>query len=565
MAYLSALMQSTSNNQSGTPNSFLFSLQEPWAPRNRIAGLGSRAHLEYDRTATRPPRAAIYASKDLDIWYMPEWSTPDQATCMWKTGNPIIPTIIVTSVYFDITAQSTVSATLARLSEHCMCNSKPLLLCCDTNAHSTLWHSPQSNKRGEDVEEFILSNGLEVFNNSAIPTFQTQRGGTIIDVTMGSPRLVEFVQNWEVDLDYVGSDHHLIRFSFTISSQTQRKRDFRQGDWYLFQKLIAEADYAPPPRWTTDEIDYALDRLYRDIDRALDRSVKKVRVRNGPRPPTWWNEALSEAKAKVKRLTSCHRKTRTEASYQRLTEGRRAYSHLLRKTKRSEWQKFCNETTDHTKMARLVKIIKNAEQQTLGILKRNDGTMSSDPQETLEILLQSHFPQCGNVAYDDPSNPNRQVHHGQLNDSRVDFISVESIRQTIQSVGPDKAPGPDGIPARVLRHLGPSGLMRLQNIYRASVLLHYVPKRWREAKVIFLPKPGKDDYTAARSFRPITLSPVLFKVLEKVMLTYFKGTVLALRPLSANQHAFRNNYSTDTALSTAVHQIESAVYQKEYA
>ena len=337
--YLASSMHTPTKDQSGTPNSFLFALQEPWAPKNRIAGLGARFHLEYDRTATRPPRAAIIASKDLNIWYMPEWSNPDQATCLWKTGNPILPNIYVTSIYCDITT-STISPLLARLTSYCQSVNKPLLICGDTNAHSVLWHSPESNKRGEDMEEFILSHGLEVFNNSNIPTFQTQRGGTFIDVSMGSPRLTEFIVDWKVDLDYVGSDHHLICFYFTISSKTQRKKDFRKGDWKLFQELLNDAVFAAPPRWTPDEIDYALERLYRDIEWALERSVKKVRVRFGPHPPTWWNSALSEAKAKVKRLTSCHRKTRNDLSYERLIEGRRAYSKLLRKSKRENGRSF---------------------------------------------------------------------------------------------------------------------------------------------------------------------------------------------------------------------------------
>ena len=44
----------------------------------------------------------------------------------------------------------------------------------------------------------------------------------------------------------------------------------------------------------------------------------------------------------------------------------------------------------------------------------------------------------------------------------------------------------------------------------------YTPQIWRQSKVIFIPKLGKDDYSKAKSFRPISLTPFLFKTLERL-------------------------------------------------
>jgi hypothetical protein len=69
MSYLGNLSQ-LGNEQRGTglTNSFLFSLQEPWAPKNRISGIGRQVHLYYDRTATRPPRAAALSDAWTSAW-----------------------------------------------------------------------------------------------------------------------------------------------------------------------------------------------------------------------------------------------------------------------------------------------------------------------------------------------------------------------------------------------------------------------------------------------------------------------------------------------------------------
>ena len=100
---------------------------------------------------------------------------------------------------------------------------------------------------------------------------------------------------------------------------------------------------------------------------------------------------------------------RSNDSYQRQTEGRRAYSKLLGKAKRKRWQEFCNSADSLSKTDRLVKVIKNSERRLLGLLHGADGQQTKGPEETLEPLLQSHFPHCFNEARVDQSDPNRQV------------------------------------------------------------------------------------------------------------------------------------------------------------
>jgi hypothetical protein len=45
-------------------------------------------------------------------------------------------------------------------------------------------------------------------------------------------------------------------------------------------------------------------------------------------------------------------------------------------------------------------------------------------------------------------------------------------------------------------------------LYGASIALEYVSAKWREVTVIFIPKPGKSNYTDKRAFLPISLMSV---------------------------------------------------------
>jgi len=83
-------------------------------------------------------------------------------------------------------------------------------------------------------------------------------------------------------------------------------------------------------------------------------------------------------------------------------------------------------------------------------------------------------------------------------------------------MAPFKSPGIDGIYPILLQ----KGLQHLLDpvceIYRASLALGYIPYTWRVSRVKFMPKPGKTDYTMAKSYRPISLTCFLLKGLEQV-------------------------------------------------
>ena len=90
----------------------------------------------------------------------------------------------------------------------------------------------------------------------------------------------------------------------------------------------------------------------------------------------------------------------------------------------------------------------------------------------------------------------------------------------------------------------------------------YTPQIWRQSKVIFIPKPGKDDYAQAKSFRPISLTPFLFKTLERLCYWQIQKTALRSKPINARQHTFQTGKSTETAISQTVNIIEKGLRKK---
>src|SRR6218665_39475 len=75
-----------------------------------------------------------------------------------------------------------------------------------------------------------------------------------------------------------------------------------------------------------------------------------------------------------------------------------------------------------------------------------------------------------------------------------------------------------------LKHMGPRAVSWLTSFYSRVIIERKVPREWRQAKVIAIPKPGKDPQLAS-SYRPISLLSVCFKTLERVMLNRVRPTL----------------------------------------
>ena len=73
------------------------------------------------------------------------------------------------------------------------------------------------------------------------------------------------------------------------------------------------------------------------------------------------------------------------------------------------------------------------------------------------------------------------------------------------------------------------------NIMKSSYLLGLIPDNWREVRVIFIPKDGKDDYTSPRAWRPISLMNFVMKIMEKLLLWEHEDTSMRIKSLNDAQ------------------------------
>ncbi|CCM06887.1 uncharacterized protein FIBRA_09197 [Fibroporia radiculosa] len=84
-------------------------------------------------------------------------------------------------------------------------------------------------------------------------------------------------------------------------------------------------------------------------------------------------------------------------------------------------------------------------------------------------------------------------------------ITDHQITQVIKQMKDFWAPGPDNIPNEVYKQCVDMLILHIGWLYSATFDLKYYPNEWKNSKTIVLRKPGRADYSTAKSYRPIAL------------------------------------------------------------
>ena len=101
--------------------------------------------------------------------------------------------------------------------------------------------------------------------------------------------------------------------------------------------------------------------------------------------------------------------------------------------------------------------------------------------------------------------------------SEPQLTTPDEVHEAIKGLKASKAPGPNGIPNRALKHLPKLTVSFFAHIFNAVLRTHHFPQTWEHALVISILKPGKDPALPA-SYRPISLLDTIGKLFEKILL-----------------------------------------------
>ena len=543
-------------------------LQEPGQRSGRILNIDSRYIRcitgidDMNNSTERKPRACILLKNKINALRLSQFSDADQVAVLIKDLNDM--NIVLTSIYMPYNSRQPPPSQLTKdLVNFCEQHNWKLIIGSDANSHNVMWGSSDDNSRGEHLLEYIVSTSLEICNVGNSPTFIVANRQEIIDVTLATMNIMDHINNWQVIGD-MKSDHRPITFDVVgeYESHSDTYRNIRKTRWDKYKRELnsqmGNVDI------NNDNLDDLTGLMNEAITKAYHESCKE-RKKSGKNKPEWWNENLTRLKREAGKARKKYLRQPNEENRIDKNRTEHSYRNELAKVKSQSWREYCSRTEDITAVAKLHKLMKNGRMAEIGTLRKSDGTYTTTTAETLTELLDVLLPV---KEHDEQHNVDNFFNQGNTTLTEEilgGIINDTTVRAAVKKFDPYKSPGTDGIYPALLQKGIDTLLPFLVKIFRLSLKSGRLSKHWLTIKTVFIPKPGKTDYTVAKSYRPISLMSFVVKTLERLLLWHVQDAHMTRFPLPKNVYAYREGVSTESALHRIVYRIEKALAEKEFA
>ena len=180
----------------------------------------------------------------------------------------------------------------------------------------------------------------------------------------------------------------------------------------------------------------------------------------------------------------------------------------------------------------------------VGPIRDFNGDLSDDP-----LVMANSFANAFSSVFTTVDPVNANVH--QFSDSLSSPVCITSslVETILNSLDPNSSLGEDGIHPRMLKALALQLSVPLSIIFKNSIQSGILPYEWLSSIVIPLYK--KSFRYDPLNYRPVSLTSVSCKVLEKIIVSHLLDYLNENHLLNKFQYGFRPNHSTvDQLLAT---------------
>ena len=538
-------------NNSKTIKPDLILVQEPYNPFGRLGVIKNDLSVYRGAHKTKV-RSCIIVKKDLNSWKLTQFSDSDQVTICVRTGTHII---CFCNIYMPHDMEmDLIIDKLDKVVNFCRTKNYRLIISADANSHHVAWGSSDINGRGERLLEYFLNNNLTINNIGNVPTFVTRSRQEVLDITVSDCRAALFVKNWKVRQEESYSDHKLISFHIDVETDRVEEsfRNPKKTNWDHFSNCMRFTN------WDRYESSHRVDDQCKILTKTIMDNFEDstpISKKGGNIKNTWWNKDIAQARKEIdkvrKQINKCQNTEDKKKLHDHKSNLLTKYRNKIRAAQRKAWQNFTSEIKDCNHIAKILKFMKIDKTTEACTLKNTNGTYTTNPSETLSLLLNTHLgtnvdanlgPTCRLTDVDGTTEYKKFK----------SFLSIDIVERAINSFKPYKSPGPDGIyPIMLQKSFSYIG-DKIRKLYLKSMKTGQIPTYWLRAKVVFIPKPGKKDYLDPKAYRPISLTSFLLKGMEKIVTWYLRGSSLKYSNMHLNQFAYKKNSSTETDLHELV-------------
>lgn len=428
-----------------------------------------------------------------------------------------------------------------------------ILLAGDFNAKSEAWGSMANCPRGTKLLELLAQHNLTILNTGGKPTFERRDQESHIDITACGSDLVHRIEKWQVLEEESMSDHNYIYLTIKEDKaarkiQKRARINPRMLDMKIFVRQLRQST-------ENEGADAGMSQIIEHIQEASKSAESKIPPAVQEKPPVyWWNEELSEKRkttSKVKRRLSRER-TKIKEGKQDLTlmnelvaeqrQLKKEYRSLILKSKANAWKDLC-DLVEMDPFGQPYKIVMN----------KIGAPSQPIEEEMIPRIISTLFPTQPALTPPNIRNTNDAI--PEVTDEEIEFLCERSPRR--------KAPGPDGIPAELIKALLKTKPEAFKNLVNNCLRRGEFPPEGKIAALVLLPKTGKPPGDPS-AYRPICLINTIAKAMESIINLRLTTELEELNKLSEKQYGFRKKRSTIAAINEVLHKAEEEQLKTKY-
>ncbi|KAF9728557.1 zinc knuckle [Paraphaeosphaeria minitans] len=390
----------------------------------------------------------------------------------------------------------------------------------DFNRHNPLWggshiDSTASQEESGPIIDFMAELSLQSLLPSGVTTFVSDAGrSSTIDLMLATPELAGDLVKCSIWEHEYGSDHRAIQTRFCIDVGRQERQErllFKNVPWDKIRQAVEHEKAAGFP---SEDVDEMASRLTQWATKAVEAHCP--RARPSPYMKRWWNEDLTALRKSYtycrNRASAMRRQGREDAELRSTaTRAKRLFHRTIRRHRKQHWEAFLDDSDNVWKAAKYLNSQASSSFARVPPIQKTgpEGGEATEDEEIGRELLRAFFPSPPPCEQEETTATYDQLH--------CESITKHEVKAAVFRAYPDKAPGRDGLPARVWRELWPVLGDEITLLFARSFEAGRVPKEWKVAKIVPLQKPKRKDYTVASNYRPISLLPTLGKALGKAL------------------------------------------------
>ena len=338
------------------------------------------------------------------------------------------------------------------------------------------------------------------------------------------------------------SDHHVLLIDLNChyeQGQNKPRYNYSKTDVDKLNEELSKRDW--DREFEGKNVNEAWTVFKEIVEQAVNLSTPKTSCAR--RGKSWMNKETLEAVKLKHKSFRVWRKSRKQEDFKLYAKARNLAKKMCRKAQSQYEAKIARDSKNNPKPFWRYTQSRISSRSGVSDLRMSNGQKTKSDYEkadTLNMFFQSVFTkeEFGPL----PKPPNYQY---ETELKEID-ITEKQVKKILSQLNRDKASGPDNISPKILTSAATTLSYPVTLLFRLSLANGEIPEDWRTATVSPIFKKG--SRAEASNYRPVSLTCILCKCMEKIVREKVMNHLLDNNLITKEQHGFVPGKSCTTQL-----------------